>query len=126
MAHGLSCSATAPRPRNKSVSPALTGRFFTTEPPRKPRALFFLIGVLLLYNAVLVSAVHWSESTICIHISPVFWTTLATPIPSVCAAIEHRAGLPALQSSSPLAVSLHLAVRFYWVCRGPMAPQTRS
>ena len=59
VAYGLSGSATTPRPRIESVSPALTGRFFTTEPSRRPRALFFfLIGVLLLYSAVLVSAVH--------------------------------------------------------------------
>ena len=36
---------------------------------------YFLIfiGVQLLYNVVLVSAVQQSESAICIHISPVFW-----------------------------------------------------
>ena len=31
------------------------------------------IGVQLLYNVVLVSAVQQSESAICIHISPLFW-----------------------------------------------------
>ena len=41
VAYGLSGSATTPRPRIESVSPALTGRFFTTEPSRRPRALFF-------------------------------------------------------------------------------------
>ena len=37
--------------------------------------LFFLffIGVQLLYNVVLVSAVQQSESAICIHISTLFW-----------------------------------------------------
>ena len=33
----------------------------------------FLIGMQLLYNVVLVSTVQQSESTICIHISPLFW-----------------------------------------------------
>ena len=30
----------------------------------------FLVGVQLLYNIVLVSAVYWSESTLCIHRVP--------------------------------------------------------
>ena len=34
--------------------------------------LLFFIGVQLLYNVVLVSAVHQSESAICLHIFPLF------------------------------------------------------
>ena len=37
---------------------------------------FFFIGVKLLYNVVLVSAVQWSESAIRIPISPSSWTSL--------------------------------------------------
>ena len=37
------------------------------------QSFFFLIGVQLLYNVVLVSAVLRSESAICIHISPFFF-----------------------------------------------------
>ena len=37
---------------------------------------FFFIGVLLLYNGVLVSAVQQSESAIRIHISPPSWISL--------------------------------------------------
>ena len=37
---------------------------------------FFFIGVKLLYNVVLVSAVQWSESALCIPISPPSWTSL--------------------------------------------------
>ena len=38
--------------------------------------LYLFIGVKLLYNVVLVSAVQWSESAICIPISPPSWTSL--------------------------------------------------
>ena len=34
------------------------------------------IGIELLYNVVFVSAVQQSESTIHIHISPLFWISL--------------------------------------------------
>ena len=36
----------------------------------KDSVFFFLIGVYLLYNVVLVSAVQQRESAVCIHISP--------------------------------------------------------
>ena len=41
--HGLPfpSSGDLPNPGNKPVSPALAGRFFTTEPPGKPSALLF-------------------------------------------------------------------------------------
>ena len=43
----------------------------------KGRSLdFFLIGVQLLYNVVLVSAVQHSESAICTHISSLFWISI--------------------------------------------------
>ena len=45
--------------------------------------LFFLIGVQLLYNVVLVSAVQQSESAVCIHISPLSWTYLPSPHPRI-------------------------------------------
>ena len=45
-------------------------------------SLFFFIGIYLLYNIVLVSAVQQSESAICIHMCPPLWTSLPTPIPS--------------------------------------------
>ena len=45
MAHRLSCSAACwdlPGPRTEHVSPTLADGFFTTEPPEKPEAPFFL------------------------------------------------------------------------------------
>ena len=45
-------------------------------------SLFFFIGIYLLYNIILVSAVQQSESAICIHICPPSWISLPTPIPS--------------------------------------------
>ena len=53
-----------PGPGLEPVSPALAGAFLTTVPPGKPDNLWFLkliffyifIGVYLLYNGVLVSA----------------------------------------------------------------------
>ena len=58
---------------------------------------FFFIGVYLLYNAVLVSAVQRSESAICIHKSPPSWA----PHPSSDLALEagHQAGTAALSPS---------------------------
>ena len=43
-------------------------------PPHQHIYIFFQVftGVLLLYNVVLVSAEQQSESTICVHLSPLF------------------------------------------------------
>ena len=38
--------------------------------------ILIFIGILSLYNFVLVSAVQWSESVINLHISPPSWTSL--------------------------------------------------
>ena len=72
-----------PRPGLEPMSPALAGRFSTTAPPGKPLNLFFkiFIGVYLVYNAVLVSAVQQSESAIRIHISPLFWISFPSRSP---------------------------------------------
>ena len=40
---------------------------------------WFSIGVELLYNVVLVSAVQWSESAVRIHMSPPSWASLPPP-----------------------------------------------
>ena len=40
------------------------------------------IGIYLLYNIVLVSAVQWSESATCLHISPPSWASLAPSYPA--------------------------------------------
>ena len=40
---------------------------------------YFIFGVLLLYRVMLVSAVQWSESAICIHISPPSWAPHSPP-----------------------------------------------
>ena len=49
----------------------------------RARLLFFFffnfIGIWLLYNVVLVSAVQYSESAICIHISSPLWASLPLP-----------------------------------------------
>ena len=65
-----------PSPGIEPVSPALTGKFFTSEPPGKPLAyicaiqityllntaiffhLFILVGGSLLYSIVVVFAIH--------------------------------------------------------------------
>ena len=44
---------------------------------------FFFFGIELLYNVVLVSAVQWSESAICLHITPSSWTSIPTPVFSI-------------------------------------------
>ena len=50
--------------------------------PHHSLFFFFLIGVELLYNVVLVSVVQWSESAVCIHISPPSCTSLPPSPPS--------------------------------------------
>ena len=60
----------------------------------------FLIGGQLLYNVVLVSAVHWHESAIGIHTSPPLWMSLPTPTPSHPSRLPQSTGyeLPASYS----------------------------
>ena len=76
-----------------------------------PRAIFFslfscFIGVQLLYNGVLISAVQRSESAMCIPISPPSWTSLPPqpPIPPIQVITERQAELPVLYSRFPLAI----------------------
>ena len=66
--HRLSCGAQAyllcglwdlPRPGIEPMSPALAGRFFTTEPPGKPLHVLFLTTFLTNLNAIL-SSIKWS------------------------------------------------------------------
>ena len=47
-----------PGPGLEPVSPALAEGFLTTALPGNPLYIYFLIGVKLLYNVVLVSAVQ--------------------------------------------------------------------
>ena len=63
----------------------------------------FLIGVPLLYNIVLVSAVQWCESARHTHVSlpP---STPPHPIPPLQVVTERWAELPVLYSSFPLAI----------------------
>ena len=63
----------------------------------------FLIRGQLLYNVVLVSAIHWHESAMRIHTSPPLWMSLPTPTPP---SIYHRA----LGMSS-----LHHTANSYWL-----------
>ena len=64
------------------------------------------------YNTVLVSAAQWSESAICIHISPPSWNLPPTHPPfhpsrsPNMVTTEHRAELLVLYSSFPLAIYL--------------------
>ena len=50
--HGLRCRGIWDLPRSgiKSVSPALAGRFFTTEPPRKPVLIVFDLKTLCSFS----------------------------------------------------------------------------
>ena len=51
---------------------------------------YFIFGVLLLYRVMLVSAVQWSESAICIHISPPSWVCLAPPFPGCILSLSQK------------------------------------
>ena len=61
-------------------------------PDRNKFLVLFLIGALLLYNGISVSAVQLSESAVGIHISPPSWSSL-TPIPLLQVITEHQAEL---------------------------------
>ena len=76
----------------------LEGRAFAY----RDKALFFLIGVQLLYNVVLVSAVQQSESAVSIHTLLPFEPPRPpshTLVPHLQVLTEHRAELPELCSS---------------------------
>ena len=75
----------------------------------------YLIGVQLLYNVVLVSAVQRSESALCIHISPPAWTSFLPTNPlHHPAPLDHQgAELPVLCSRFPRSV-LHKVV---YICQ---------
>ena len=47
-----------PGPGIEPVSPALAGRFFTTEPPRKPPPRFLLYGSNIMYRLCPATYVH--------------------------------------------------------------------
>ena len=74
-------------------------------------APFFKVGIQLVYNIVLVSAVQQHESALSVHISPPSWASLLPPLPILPleAITGHWTELPlkaALYSSFPLA-TLH-------------------
>ena len=60
----------------------------------------------MLYNVVLISGVQQSESTICIHISPTYWTS---PLP--CPRPSH----PSRSSQSTRLSSLHYTVGSHYL-----------
>ena len=56
---------------------------------------------------MLFSAVQWSESVVCTHISPCSWTFLPLPpppIPPIYVITEHQAESPVLYSGFPLVI----------------------
>ena len=65
-----------------------------------------LIGVELIYNVALVSAVQQSESAVCVSISPPSWGSLGsyTLNPPIEVILEHQAELPVLPCGFPLAI----------------------
>ena len=65
---------------------------------------YFIIGALLLYTAVSVSAVQQSESAICIHISPLFG------FPSHLGHHRAQAEFPVLYSRFSLVIHFNTAV----------------
>ena len=64
--------------------------------------LIFLIGGSLLYNIVLVSAIHHQESAICIHMSLPFRTSLPPPTSSHLSRLSQSTRAP--YSKFPLAI----------------------
>ena len=50
--HRFSCKWDLPGPGIEPVSPALAGRLFTTEPPRKP-TFFFKFFSIMVYHRIL-------------------------------------------------------------------------
>ena len=66
----------------------------------------FLIGGYLLYNIVLISAMHQHESAIGIHISPPSWTSLSPPTTSHTLGGHRRmVWVPVSYRKFPLAIS---------------------
>ena len=60
----------------------------------------FLIEGLLLYNIVLVSAVHKHESAIAIHMSPPSWASLPPPTSSHPSSLLQSSGLSSLSHTA--------------------------
>ena len=83
---------------------------------------FFLIGVELFYNVVLVSAVQQSESALCIHVTPPSWPSLQLPHPTHLG--HHRAVelssllCSGLYGTIPWAIYLHLPIEMVvYICQ---------
>ena len=92
---------------------------------------FLKIGVELLYNVVLVSAVQQSESALCTHTSPHFWISFPFGSPqssessSLCYAVGSRQ-LPVLYISQFIPSPLAIHTLVLYVCVSISALQISS
>ena len=82
--------------------------------------VFFSFQVQLLYNVGLVSAVQQCESATCIRLS--YLLSLPAPVPPLLVITEHRAELPVLDSSFPLAVYFTKTVVCICQCHSVQIP----
>ena len=80
--------------------------FFLSLSPFFYLIYLILIGGSLLYNIVLVSAIHQRESATGVHISPPSWTSLPPPSPFCCSSLSQstRFELPVSYSKFPSAM----------------------
>ena len=54
-------------------------------------SILFFIGLKLLFNAIIVSAVQQCELAICIHLSPPAWSSFPLSHPYPTLSVDHRA-----------------------------------
>ena len=60
-------SGALPNPGIKPASPALAGGFFTTEPPRKPLSILYIVSIVYMCQSQAPNSSHITHSPLGVH-----------------------------------------------------------
>ena len=99
----------------KVLQPALTSYH-----PHLKKKLFILIGGWLLYNTVVVFALHWHESALSVHVFPILNPPpTSLPVPSLWVIPVHQAQASCILYRTWTGDSFHI---WYYTCFNAILP----